>query len=114
MRSLMDSVLNRYGVDAMLRTATTARPLKVFFHSVNSSNWQNMERMFFDLGEIPRGQYICVMPADAAAMPEDTLELGGKSYLLRKVEKMALAESSVYCWGLCVEKGREDTWGLNG
>ena len=88
--------------------------LKVFFHSVNSSSWQNMERMFLPLGELPRGQYICVFPAGVTVCSEDTLEVGGQTYLVRKTEPMWLRTDSIYQWGLCVEKGSEDAWGMNG
>lgn len=114
MKKLMDGVLNRYGVPATIHTAAGAQTVKVIFHSVNSSSWQNMERVFSPLGEVPRGQYICVLPADTAAEPEDTLVVDGRSYLLRRVEQMRVFTGPVYRWALCVEKGSEDTWGLNG
>lgn len=108
MNGLMNGVLNRYGVDAVLQTATESKNLKVFFHSINSSVWQNVDRVFCALGEVPRGRYLCVMPADAAAAPEDTLIVYGRSYLLRRVEQMSAFTGPVYCWCLCVEKGSED------
>ena len=113
MRRLMDGVLDRYGTMATLHSATGRREVKVFFHSINSTSWQNMERVFCQLGEIPRGQYICVLPADAGAMPEDTLQVWNKSYLLRRVEQMLLGDENVYCWALCVEKGGDEAWGSN-
>lgn len=114
MKKLMDGILARYGVAATLQNAAGEQDIKVFFHSVNSSSWQNMERVFMPLGEVPRGQYLCVLPAGTAAEPEDTLTVDGRAYLLRKVEKMALFTGPLYCWALCVEKGSEDSWGLNG
>ena len=112
MRKLMDGVLARYGTMATLYSATGQREMKVFFHSINSTSLQNMERMFCSLGEIPRGQYICVLPADAMAEPEDTLIVADRAYLLRRIEDMAMFTGAVYRWALCVEKGSEDTWGL--
>ena len=110
----MDSVLERYGMAAIIQTAEGERAVKVFFHSVNSASWQNMERVFFSLGEVPRGQYICVLPADVQVAPEDTLLMDGRAYLVRKVERMDLFSGPMYHWALCVEKGCEDTWGTNG
>lgn len=114
MKKRMDGILRRYGTAATLRTGAGERSVHVFFHSVNSSSWQNMERVFAPLGEVPRGQYICVLPADAAAAPEDTLVVSGREYLLRKVERMDLFTGPMYCWALCVEKGGEDSWACNG
>lgn len=112
MRKLMDGVFERYGTTATIQTAAGEQQIKVFFYSVNSSAWQNMERVFSPLGEVPRGQYICVLPMDAVAGPEDTLTVAGHKYLLRRVEDMVMFTGAVYRWALCVEKGSEDTWGL--
>ena len=114
MRSIMDQVFARYGSDALLTTETGKQKVKVFFHSVNSRSWQNMERMFFPLGEIHRGQYICVLPIGAVAAAGDTVTVKGTSYKLRRVEEMFLKGESVYRWGLCVEKGGDDNWGATG
>ena len=114
MRKLMDSVLNRYGIAAKIQNAAGEQTVNVFFHSINSTSWQNMERAFFPLGEVPRGQYICVLPADAQLAPEDTLLVDDRAYLVRKVERMRLFTGPMYHWALCVEKGCEDTWGSIG
>ena len=114
MRSIMDQVFARYGSDALLTTETGKQKTKVFFHSVNSRSWQNMERMFFPLGEIHRGQYICVLPIGAVAAAGDTVTVKGTSYKLRRVEEMFVKGESVYRWGLCVEKGGDDNWGARG
>lgn len=111
MRKLMDGVFERYGMPATIHTAAGDQQLKVFFHSVNSSSWQNMERQFSPLGEVPRGQYICVLPVHAVAEPEDTMTVGGRQYLFRRIEEMVMFTGAVYRWALCVEKGSEDTWG---
>jgi hypothetical protein len=112
MKKIMDGIFCRYGVPATIHTALGEQQVKVFFHSVNSTSWQNMERMFSPLGEVPRGQYICVLPVEAAVSPEDTIVVGGRSYLMRSVEEMAMFTGALYRWGLCVEKGSEDTWGM--
>ena len=112
MKKRMDGVLSRYGMPATLQTAEGEQKLKVFFYSINSNSWQNMQRQFAPLGEVPRGQYICVLPADAMAEPEDTLIVADRAYLLRRIEDMAMFTGAVYRWALCVEKGSEDTWGL--
>lgn len=112
MRKMMDGIFERYGMPATIHTAAGELPIKVFFHSVNSNSWQNMERQFSPLGEVPRGQYICVLPAHVAAEPEDTLIVSGRRYLLRRIEEMAMFTGAVYHWALCVEKGSEDTWGM--
>jgi hypothetical protein len=114
MRNLMDQLFRRYGTDAVILRGDDRQEVKAFFHSVNSRSWQNMERMFFPLGEIHRGQYICVLPISAQAGAGDTLRINGCFFMLRRVEEMFVKGQSVYRWCLCVEKGRDDNWGSNG
>lgn len=114
MRHIMDSVLDRYGQKAVLENSAGQQIIKVFFHSVNSRSWQNMERMFFPLGEIPRGQYICVFPVEAEVAAGDDVTVSGRVYKVRRVEEMAFSGERVYRWSLCVEKGGDDQWGSRG
>lgn len=114
MRSLMDKVFARHGIDAKIQTEAGLCQSKVFFHSVNSRSWQNMERCFFPLGEIPRGQYICVFPVSVKVKAGDTVWVGSGAYQVRRVEEMLTKHGPVYRWGLCVEKGGDDTWGAVG
>ena len=114
MRRLMEKALCRYGVDATVRTQAGEQKLRVFFHSVNSRSWQNMERSFFPLGEIPRGQYICVLPAGAAVEAGDTIRIMTGVYQVRRVEDMITRRGPIYRWSLCVEKGGVDEWGAVG
>lgn len=110
MRKLMDTAFARYGTNAILENEAGAQSVKVFFHSINSTAWQNMERAFFPLGEIPRGQYICILPAHIPVAAEDTLRIADRAYLIRRAERMDLFSGPVYYWALCVEKGCEDAW----
>lgn len=113
MRALMDRLLGRYGMEAVITTENGSFCARVFFHSVNSRSWQNMERAFCALGEIPRGQYICVLPAGADVTAGDTVSVGGRDYRICRVEEMAMHTGAVYQWSLCMEKGGEDTWEWN-
>ena len=114
MKKLMDGILRRYGTTAKLSDPWGSQQVKVFFYSVNSTGWQNIQRVFSPLGEVPRGQYICVLSSDARAAAEDTLEIGGRAFLLRRVEPMGIMGETLYDWCVCVEKGGADIWGLNG
>ena len=111
MRRLMERILDRYGVVAKIQSGSGGMTLKVLFHSINSFSWQNMERMFSPLGEVPRGQYICVLPVKIQLEAGHSVLVNGREYLVRKVELMSLFSGPVYYWALCVEKGCEDTWG---
>lgn len=105
MQRLMDRVFARYGASAQVDTATGKQNVKVFFRSVKSEAWQNAERMFASIGEIPRGRYLCILPAGMKLAPEATLTVHGQQYLLRRIEQVAVFEDVVCQWCLCVEKG---------
>lgn len=111
MRSAVEKVMRRHGTDMVLTGAAGARTVRGFFRAVNSKSWQSMESEATLLGEITRGQYVYIGPADAGAEEGDTLTLGDRAYLFRRVEPYYFGNSIVYQWGLCVEKGVNDTWG---
>ena len=85
--------------------------IRGFFRAVNSKSWQSMESEATLLGEITRGQYAYIGPADGGVQEGDTLTVGGKSYLFRRVEHYYYGNRPIYQWGLCVEKGVNDIWG---
>ena len=105
MRNLMDQLFRRYGTDAVILRGDDRQEVKAFFHSVNSRSWQNMEHGYSPLGRIPRGQYLCILPAGGPAQVGDSLILRGIEYEIRKLENKYMGAQVIYVWGLCVEKG---------
>lgn len=105
MRKLMDGVFAHYGVPARVETAMGVQEVNVFFRSVRSEAWQNAELMCSPLGQIPRGRYICLLPAAVEVAPEATLTVRNKQYLVRRIEETAAFADVVCKWCLCVEKG---------
>ena len=85
-------------------------PYLAFFRAVNAKSWQSMESEATLLGEISRGQYAYIGPVGAQVREGDTLTLGDKTYLFRRAELYYYRNQPVYQWGLCVEKGVNDTW----
>lgn len=111
MKVTMETLFTRWGTDMTIVSAEEHKTVRGFFRAVNSKSWQNMESVVSLLGEISRGQYVYIGPADAAVKEGDTLLLGEKSYLFRRVEPYYFGNQPIYQWGLCVEKGVNDTWG---
>ena len=111
MVQLIQSLLRDYGTDLTVIRGETAKILRGFFRAVNSRSWQSMESEANLLGEVTRGQYAYIGPADGGVLEGDTLTLGEKTYLFRRVESYYLGNQVLYQWGLCVEKGVNDTWG---
>lgn len=111
MRQTVEKIFSRYGTDLTIVSASESRTVRGFFRAVNSKSWQSMESEATLLGEITRGQYVYMGPADGAVQEGDTLILGRRQYLVRRTEEYYYGNQPVYQWGLCVEKGVNDTWG---
>ena len=110
MRSQVEKILHQYGTDMTIVRKGQQKATRGFFWAVNSKSWQSIESEATMLGEITRGQYVYLGSADVPAQEGDTLLLGGRSYLFRRVEPYYYGNLVVYQWGLCVEKGVNDTW----
>ena len=105
------NILRDYGTDMVLTSGETSRTIRGFLRAVNSKSWQSMESEANLLGEITRGQYAYIGPADGGVKEGDAISLGEKNYLFRRVERYYYGNQAIYQWGLCVEKGVNDTWG---
>ena len=108
---MVGKILNSYGAAVMLHRGAESFAVRAFFQPVRSKSWQYLEGDYSPLGEIPRGQYVYIGPVEPAAEAGDTLTVDGKNYWLRRTELVRDNNGPVYCWGMCVEKGGEDTWG---
>lgn len=111
MRQTVERIFSQHGTDLTIVSGLETRTVRGFFRAVNSKSWQSMESEVTLLGEITRGQYVYMGPVAAAVKEGDTLILGDRSYLLRRTELYYYRNQAVYQWGLCVEKGVNDTWG---
>ena len=111
MKQMVEKILRQYGTDMVLQSGGSTAAIRGFLQAVNSASWQSLESEASLLGEISRGQYTFIGPVGSQAREGDTLILGEKSYLLRRVEPYYYRNQAIYLWGLCVEKGVNDTWG---
>ena len=109
MRQKIGKILDTYGVSITRKAEEIT--YRGFFQPVRSKSWQYLEGNYSPLGEVPRGQYVYIGPADQAIDVGGTLEVGGKDYMVRRVEPVYHGEEVAYFWGMCVEKGGEDNWG---
>ena len=112
MKYMVSRLIGQYGTDMTLTGEGKNMTVRAFFRAVNSKSWQSMESEATLLGEITRGQYVYMGPVSAAVNEGDTLILGQRSYLFRRTELYYYGNQAVYQWGLCVEKGVNDTWGI--
>lgn len=111
MQKMVSAILRQHGTGMILTHGENTIWVKGFFQPVRSKSWQSMVNQATPLGEVFRGQYIFIGPADVGVSEGDILTVGEKSYFLRRVERYYYGDEPVYTWGMCVEKGVNDTWG---
>ena len=111
MERMVARILSTYGAAVTLLQEGEVHQIRAFFQPVRSKSWSYLDGEYSPLGEIPRGQYVYIGPVEPRAAEGDTVTVDGKSYRLRRAELVRDANGPVYCWGMCVEKGGEDTWG---
>ena len=111
MRAMVDKILRQYGVGMMLTGTDGTRKVWGLFQPVRSKSFQNMIHMERPLGMVERGQYVYIGPAETQVQQGDLLTIGSGNYIFRRVEPYWYGDEKVYIWGLCVEKGVNDTWG---
>lgn len=111
---MVEKILRCYGEKISLIRADTATAVYGFVQPVTGRG-QNMSRITVTAaGAGGDGQYVYIGPVDPEAAAGDELEVRGKRYILRRAEQVTGTGGPAYVWGMCVEKGGEDAWGLNG
>ena len=105
----MERILQRYGTALTLCRGDRRWAIRAFFQPVRSKSWEASDSEYSPLGEIPRGRYVYIGPTEPAAAAGDTVLVEGKSYLMRRSELIRGPKGPAYCWGLCLEKGGEES-----
>ena len=108
---MLGRIVEKYGSAVTLRRGEQAWSVRAFFQPVRSKSWDYSDSNYSPLGEIPRGRYIYMGPLEPEALAGDAIELGERTYLVRRSEIIYDHHGPAYCWGLCLEKGGMDDWG---
>lgn len=111
MRKTVEKLFADHGTDMVIVSDSESKTVRGFFRAVNSTSWQSLESKATLLGEITRGQYSYIGPAGVTVREGDTIALGKKAYLVRRVEPYYYGNEPIYLWAMCVEKGVNDVWG---
>lgn len=111
MKKMVDGILRQYGTEMTLVHEGKPVPVRGFFHHFRSTSWQNIVEVATPMGEISRRQYVFIAPADTQMQEDDTLIVGQRHYILRRVEPFYYGDIISYLWAMCVEKGVNEPWG---
>ena len=114
MKRMLDKILKGYGREITLCRAGEEIAVYGFFQPDTGRTDRLSVVQAGHLGREDRMRYSYYGPAEYPVEDGDELVADGKSYLVRSGQVQYAGETPVYCWGLCVEKGGEDLWGLNG
>ena len=111
MEEMVNGILTSYGSDLVLFHNGESHDVRAFFRPVQSKSWSYLEGEYSPLGEIPRGQYVYIGPAEPFAEVGDDIRINYTFYRVRRSEVIMGFYGPLYCWAMCVEKGGDDTWG---
>ena len=111
MRKTVEKILNRYGSPITLHRFEGDFELRGFMQHTASLGWQNMQKVYSPIGEIPRGQYLLLLPPEPLLVKGDYLFREEIWYRVCRVEKVFYREEVIYCWCLCEEGGKLGSWG---
>ena len=110
MRRRIEKLLRRYGTPILLRKFDGDMLLYGFWQHTGSLGWKNMQPVYSPLGEVPRGQYLLMLPVEPLLQKGDTFCKDSIWYVVRRVEKMWYGDEAIYCWCLCEEGGKTGPW----
>lgn len=112
MRQMVDKLMKQYGTDLVLTCNGEEMAARGFFRAVTSKSMQSIEAVATPLGELSQGQYTYIGPANIPVSQGDTVTVDGRSYRFRRVEPYYYGNQIIYFWGLCIEKGGNEVWGV--
>jgi len=114
MRQMIEKILNCYGVELVLLSGQEKQTIRGFMQPVTGKN-ENLSCIeMMPLGKEDDGRFVFIGPVEPGAGPGDQLLRGEEAFILRRSEIVDGVGGPAYRWGLCVRKGAEDTWGMNG
>ena len=114
MRRMLEKILGCYGRELELHGENRVCRVQAFLQPV-TGHGENQTRIGNSpLGREEKGQYLYIGPVSPAAEPGDLLVCAEGEFLFRRCETVQGVGGPAYRWGMCVRKGEEDTWGLNG
>ena len=105
MKELISELIAKYGSEVLISHEKRNYRTKAFLQLVTSKSWQNMERMIPTIGEVPRGQFLYLGPADTPLSGYDSIELDGRLFIVRRADAIVYRSDRIFIWGLCVEGG---------
>lgn len=112
MQKALQKIFQAWGSELIWKRTDQHTAFRGFLQHSASKSWQNMRKEYAPLGEIPGGQYTLIAPPEIGIAVGDTIQQGEICYEVRRAETVMYGNEALYIWGLCAEKGGEDTWAM--
>lgn len=103
----MAKMIRSYGSTMTLVQDGEEIQIRAFLQDTHSKSQENARREFSPLGEVHRGLFVYIGPAQPLAAEGDEIRYQDRFFELRRAEPVMVGDEIAYCWGLCVEKGGE-------
>ena len=105
MNKIIHRIIRDYGSTVTVVKEDGSTTVRAFLQLVTSKSWQNMERMIPSGGQIKRGQFLYIGPAEVDVRDAIHLECGGRLFRVRRADVILFQDKPLFIWGLCVEGG---------
>ena len=107
MQGTVEKIIRRYGNEMVLVQNGKQTTVRAFLQETRSRSQEYAQREFSPLGEICRGLYVYIGPAEPLAEMGDRIRFGDRRFEVRRAEAVKVNDKTLYCWGLCVERGAD-------
>ena len=105
MKELIGRILQQYGSAAEVTVGEGTQAVRAFIQPVTEAGWESVRRTMRAIGEIPRGRYVYIGPADVLPEADALVRAGGRTYRVQCAERLFFADETLYVWGLLRETG---------
>ena len=109
MRGMVEKLLRQHGMEIRVND----RPVRALFQPVTGKLERLAERVPGLLGVESAKRYIYIGPVEPQIREDQELRVEDRGYLVRSAQQINGNDGPVYTWAMCVEKGREDSWGMS-
>ena len=105
MKELIGRILQQYGSAAEVTVGDSTQAVRAFIQPVTEAGWESVRRTMRAIGEIPRGRFVYIGPADVLPEADALVCAGGRTYRVQRAERLFFADEAIYVWGLLRETG---------
>lgn len=110
MKTLVSAIMQGYGSLVTLTDGEGSRMYRAFIGPVTGKGWEATRKLFGSLGEVRKGQYIYIGPADVPLSEGQSLFVRREAYQVRRCETVFLRDEAVYVWAALVKTEGDGAW----